>query len=266
MQYRADIDGLRALAVLPVVFYHAGFSLFSGGFVGVDVFFVISGYLITSLIYPEITSSTFTYHNFYIRRVRRLFPALFTVVIACFIPAYFWLLPQELEDFGESVASLALFSSNILFWSEAGYFATAAEMKPLLHTWSLAIEEQYYLLFPVFLLGVQRLSPQLLVPATAGLFMTSLLLASTTVYTHPEAAFYLLPSRTWELLLGSLLAMLAIQISHRWLCEILALAGIAMIAAAVFLYDASTPFPGIAALLPCLGTAMVILAGSKQPT
>jgi peptidoglycan/LPS O-acetylase OafA/YrhL len=264
--YRPDIDGLRALAVLPVVFYHAGFDWFSGGYVGVDVFFVISGYLITSLIYPEIQAGKFTYRSFYVRRIRRLFPALFVLVVACLIPAYYLLLPGELEDFGESVAALALFSSNILFWSEAGYFATAAELKPLLHTWSLAIEEQYYLLFPVLLLGIRRWSPKYILPVTLVLFTASLIWAITSLYSSPDAAFYLLPSRTWELLLGSLIAMGSVELKNRWASEASALTGVCLIVAAVLLYDNSTPFPGAAALLPCVGTALVIIAGTANAT
>ncbi len=264
--YRPDIDGLRALAVLPVVFYHAGFGAFSGGFVGVDVFFVISGYLITSLIYPQLCEGRFTFRDFYLRRIRRLFPALFVVVLACLIPAYGLLLPHELEDFGESVASLTLFASNFLFWSEAGYFATTAELKPLLHTWSLAIEEQYYLLFPLLLLGVIRWRPSAALSVTAVVFVASLLLAAIMVYSHPEATFYLLPARTWELLLGSLLAMSTLQIPTRWAGEVSAMLGVGLITLAVFTFDAATPFPGLSALLPCVGTALVISAGSNRPT
>ena len=152
MKYRAEIDGLRALAVLPVILFHAGFELFGGGFVGVDVFFVISGYLITSIIISEMGRDNFSLINFYERRARRILPALFFVMLVSIPFAWFWLTPGDLKDFGQSLIAVATFSSNILFWIESGYFATASELKPLLHTWSLAVEEQYYILFPLFLM------------------------------------------------------------------------------------------------------------------
>jgi peptidoglycan/LPS O-acetylase OafA/YrhL len=148
MDYRREIDGLRAIAVLSVVFFHAGFAGFSGGFVGVDVFFVISGYLITSLIIAEKRAGHFSLLKFYERRAWRILPALFLVIVACIPFAWWWMLPGDLQDFAQSVASISLFSSNILFWRESGYFDTATELKPLLHTLSLAVEEQYYLIFP----------------------------------------------------------------------------------------------------------------------
>ena len=150
MNYRPEIDGLRAIAVLPVLFFHAGFELFAGGFVGVDIFFVISGYLITSIILKEKLANTFTITNFYERRARRILPALFFIMF-CSIPAAFFLMtPSELKDFGLSLSATSLFGSNILFWQSSDYFAGPNELKPLLHTWSLAVEEQYYLFFPIF--------------------------------------------------------------------------------------------------------------------
>ena len=151
MKYRAEIDGLRALAVLPVIFFHAGFSLFSGGFVGVDIFFVISGYLITTIILTEILNDKFSLTNFYERRARRILPALFFVMLCCLPFAWFILAPSDLINFGQSLVAVATFSSNFFFWMDSGYFSTNAELKPLLHTWSLAVEEQYYIIFPIFL-------------------------------------------------------------------------------------------------------------------
>ena len=145
MDYRSEIDGLRALAVLPVIFFHAGFEFFSGGFVGVDVFLVISGYLITTIIISEMSENKFSILKFYERRARRILPALFFVMLVSLPFAWFWLTPKDLQDFGQSLIATSTFSSNILFWLESGYFDTAAELKPLLHTWSLAVEEQYYL-------------------------------------------------------------------------------------------------------------------------
>ena len=150
MRYRPEIDGLRAIAVIPVILFHAGFETFSGGLIGVDVFFVISGYLITSIILSEMDEGKFNLINFYVRRMRRILPALFFIMALCIPFAWMWLIPSDLKDFSQSLIAVPTFSSNILFWREIGYFQTAAQFKPLLHTWSLAVEEQYYILFPLF--------------------------------------------------------------------------------------------------------------------
>jgi peptidoglycan/LPS O-acetylase OafA/YrhL len=173
MKYRAEIDGLRALAVLPVILFHAGFEKFSGGYVGVDVFFVISGYLITTIIISEMAEDNFSILNFYERRARRILPALFFVMLACFPFAWFWLAPDDLKDFGESLFAVSIFSSNILFWLESGYFDTAAELKPLLHTWSLAVEEQFYILFPIFLILTWRFGVKEILILLLLFFLTS---------------------------------------------------------------------------------------------
>ena len=154
MEYRKEIDGLRAIAVIPVILFHAGFDRFSGGYVGVDIFFVISGYLITTIILHEKQSGNFSLVNFYERRARRILPALFFVMLISLPFAFLWLTPSNHKDFSQSLTSVAFFSSNILFWLETGYFDAASESKPLLHTWSLAVEEQYYVLFPLFLMLV----------------------------------------------------------------------------------------------------------------
>ena len=156
MKYRPEIDGVRALAVIPVILFHAGFELFSGGFVGVDVFFVISGYLITTILIEDIENKRFSLVNFYERRARRILPALFFVMLVCLPFAWMWMLPNQIKDFSQSLVAVSLFASNIQFWRESGYFEAAAELKPLLHTWSLAVEEQYYLLFPIFLVLAWR--------------------------------------------------------------------------------------------------------------
>jgi peptidoglycan/LPS O-acetylase OafA/YrhL len=265
LTYRPDIDGLRAIAVVPVVLYHAGFGFFSGGFVGVDVFFVISGYLITSIIAQEIAGGDFSIKQFYARRARRLFPALFAVLAACCIVAPMLLMPWELEDFGQSVATTAIFASNFLFFTEAGYFDGPAELKPLLHTWSLAIEEQYYLLFPGFLILIHRYMRGSYLPWILGLFITSLLLSIWSVAYASNAAFYLLPSRTWELLLGSLLVLTGFSPRHQALRELCGWTGLALIVIAVLTFTSDTPFPGAAALLPCVGTALIIVGGRGGP-
>lgn len=251
---RPEITGLRAVAVLPVMMFHAGFSAFSGGYVGVDVFFVLSGYLITSIILREHRAGTFTLASFYERRARRILPALFLVAGLCAPVAVNWMRPGELTDFGQSLVAVALFASNILFFTESGYFDGAAELKPLLHTWSLGIEEQYYLLFPLFVGLLLRFRKHWLpiAFATVGVvsFLTSLWLADAS----PAANFFLIPSRAWELMAGSLLATVGAMRAR----NSLALLGLALILGPVFLYDAGTPFPGWAALPPVLGTVLVI--------
>ena len=206
MKYRADIDGLRALAIIPVVLYHAEIDLFSCGFVGVDVFFVISGYLITLIISEEIRRERFTIVDFYERRIRRIFPALFAVILFCLIVASIFMHPEYFKNFGQSIISTTLFIANVFFWQEADYFAAAAETKPLLHTWSLSVEEQFYLFFPVILLLIDRHNQGrwmiFLLPAAA----ISLMLSMVGVNYFPSAGFYLIPMRAWELLLGSFLA------------------------------------------------------------
>ena len=156
MKYRKEIDGLRAIAVIPVILFHAGFENFSGGFVGVDIFFVISGYLITSIILSEKENGTFSLINFYERRARRIIPALFFVMLISTLFSWFWLTPSHMKDFSESLVGISFFASNILFWQETGYWGAVNELKPLLHTWSLAVEEQYYVLFPLFLMLMWR--------------------------------------------------------------------------------------------------------------
>jgi len=254
------VDGLRAVAVVPVILFHAGFSYFQGGFVGVDVFFVISGYLITSIIYREVQSGTFSLIHFYERRIRRILPALFVVSLACIPFAWLWMFPEEFKDFAQSLIAINFFASNILFWTETGYFNPASELKPLLHTWSLAVEEQFYVLFPLLLLLFRRLrTDTLFLLITLAVFL-SLGLAEFASRVEPAANFYLLPFRAWELGVG---ALLSISNGH-WqkigprTAAIFSFVGLSMIFAAVFAFDESVPFPGLWALLPVLGTALVI--------
>lgn len=266
MKYRAEIDGLRALAVVPVIFFHAGFEIFSGGFIGVDVFFVISGYLITTIITTELDRGEFSLVDFYERRARRILPALFFVMI-CSLPfAWALLMPRDLVDFSQSLIAVSTFSSNFLFWQESGYFDTSSELKPLLHTWSLAVEEQYYILFPLFLMIAWRLRKRWIVGLLIIIFAISFLAAQWGSYNKPSAAFYLLPTRGWELLLGSFSALF---LSHRNLPLSLpqknlgSILGICFIAYAIFAYEKHTPFPGAYALVPTVGTTLVILCTTR---
>lgn len=270
MDYRREIDGLRALAVLPVILFHAGFETFSGGYIGVDVFFVISGYLITTIILTELGQDKFSIVNFYERRARRILPALFLVIIACIPFAWFLLLPNDMKDFSKSLIAVSTFTSNILFWRESGYFGAAAELKPLLHTWSLAVEEQYYLLFPLFLMFFWKLGKRWVVLTLCFVFVASLAMAQWAAYATPAAAFYLLPTRGWELLIGAFTSLYLSQSNRKDFCkglsELGGWLGLALIFYAVFSYSKATPFPGFYALIPALGAALIILFATKQNT
>jgi peptidoglycan/LPS O-acetylase OafA/YrhL len=269
MKYRAEIDGLRALAVLPVILFHAGFEWFSGGFVGVDVFFVISGYLITTIIISEMAEGKFSIVNFYERRARRILPALFFVMAACLPFAWFWLVPSDLEEFGRSLIAVSTFSSNFLFWSEAGYFGGPAELKPLLHTWSLAVEEQYYILFPIFIILTWRLGIKWILIISSFIFILSLGVAQWGAYKIPSANFYLLPTRGWELLIGVFIAFYLkynIYIKSYLVNQLLSLLGFGMIIYSIVVFNASTPFPSLYALIPTIGTGLVILCATPQTT
>jgi peptidoglycan/LPS O-acetylase OafA/YrhL len=267
VRHRADIDGLRAIAVVPVVLFHAGVSRVSGGFVGVDIFFVISGYLITSLILGEMAEGRFSLASFYERRIRRIFPALFAVLAVCVVVAALLFLPRELKSFDRSLLATTFFVSNIYFYSGLGYFAAPPDTLPLLHTWSLAIEEQFYIVFPLLLSLVIAFGRRVWIGLIAALFLLSLAASIWVTRLNPDAAFYLAPMRVWELMLGALLAArLLPRIGSQAVREMLALAGIALIGYAVFAFSPATPFPGSAALIPCLGAALVIYAGEDDGT
>jgi peptidoglycan/LPS O-acetylase OafA/YrhL len=268
MKYRREIDGLRALAVIPVILFHAGFQAFSGGFVGVDVFFVISGYLITMIIISELDLGKFSIVNFYERRARRILPALFLVMIICIPFAYIWLLPSDIKAFSQSLIAVSAFSSNILFWRESGYFDTAAELKPLLHTWSLAVEEQYYVIFPLTLMLLWRLNKRWILISLAIIFFASLAIAQWASLARPTAAFYLLHTRGWELLIGAFAAFYLSKSNRKEfdksVGEIGGVVGIFLILYAIFSYDKTTPFPGLYALAPTIGALLIILFATQQ--
>jgi peptidoglycan/LPS O-acetylase OafA/YrhL len=266
MKYRREVDGLRALAVVPVMFFHAGFEVVSGGYVGVDVFFVISGYLITTILITEMEEDNYSILRFYERRARRILPAL-TAVIAVSIPVALMLLPpKELADFSDSVIAAAIFASNILFWREAGYFDAAAELKPLLHTWSLAVEEQYYILFPLFLFFIWRFGRKAVLGSLVFFFVASLALGHWAAVDKPSAAFYLLPTRGWELLIGALSAFyLKSPAADRYkrLHQPLSLIGLLMIVYAIFVFDDNIRIPGLPMLIPTAGAALIILFATE---
>ena len=268
MKYRPEIDGLRTLAVVPVILFHGGYSGFDGGFVGVDVFFVISGFLITGILAEDLAQGRFSLITFYERRARRILPALFLMVIACIPFAWAWFSPRDLVDFAQSVLSTITFWSNILFWRESGYFATEAELKPLLHTWSLSVEEQFYVLYPLLLWSVWRFGQRAVFAVLAVGLLISLGLAEWGTTSAPSAAFYLLPTRAWELMIGALAALAVRQDWVRFprgVEEVLGITGLMLIAFAVLTFDESTPFPGLLALIPTIG-ALFILLPARNPT
>lgn len=272
MKYRPEIDGLRAIAVIPVIFFHAGVSVFGGGFVGVDVFFVISGYLITKIILSEMEQGTFSLINFYERRARRILPALFLVMLVSHVFAWLWLVPGDMKDFSQSLIAVSTFSSNILFWCKSGYWDAASELKPLLHTWSLAVEEQYYILFPLFLLLVWRIGKRWILGSFMLVVGISLATAQWGAYHHPTATFYLLPTRGWELAIGACIAFYVLQrkdtfsklLSHKTVKEVVGALGLLMIGYAVFTFNESIPFPSVYTLLPTIGTGLIIVFSSSQ--
>ncbi|HWO08835.1 MAG TPA: acyltransferase family protein, partial [Polyangiaceae bacterium] len=262
IRYRADIDGLRALAVLPVVLFHGHVSALPGGFVGVDVFFVISGFLICSAIGQELNRGTFSIASFYERRCRRILPALFATFSATSVLASFVLMPPDLAAFGRSLLSSVLFASNLFFWKTSGYFDGMAELKPLLHTWSLSVEEQFYLIVPYVLMATSALCRKRFLLVLLPLALGSFALGCWALERAPSAAFYMLPTRFWEIMLGGLVGLGASTGPRaRWLREVLAATGLAAIAIAACSYSEMTPFPGVSALLPCAGGALVIYAG-----
>lgn len=263
--YRPDIDGLRALAILPVLLYHAGVPGFSGGFIGVDVFFVISGFLITSILVREIEAGTYSIGTFYERRIRRIFPALLVVVLTTVLIAPFVLLPSELARIPKEALSSLFFVANIALWRDSGYFAPDAETRPFLHMWSLGVEEQFYLFCPVALWLVFKYAYRWrAIVVGAGMF-ASLALCVWLTPVKPGASFYLIPTRAWELLAGSLLAMVSIRQAldgrEMRFGNVLAAAGLLAIVVPVHLYSGDTSFPGYAAVLPVLGSFLIIRYG-----
>jgi len=264
LKYRAEIDGLRALAVVPVILFHAGFELFSGGFVGVDVFFVISGYLITTILIEDIENKRFSIVTFYERRARRILPALFFVVISTYIIGWQFLNPFDLKEVAQSLFATSIFLSNFYFFLKTGYFDTSAELKPLLHTWSLAVEEQYYVLFPIFLILAWRFGKNRVFWMIVVMAASSLLLSEWQWRTQPTANFYLTHARAWELLSGSLAAFI---VSRNGVQKnsFLATIGLTAIVASIFAYDRGTPFPSLYTLMPVIGVVLVIL-NSHQDT
>ncbi len=253
--YRPEIDGLRAVAVLSVVLFHAGVPWLPGGFVGVDVFFVISGFLITSILLAERSTDTFTFARFYARRARRILPLLIVVCAVCVPVAVALMLPRDLKDAAASLVGAATFTLNLIAANNVGYFDRAAEAQPLLHIWSLAVEEQYYLFFPVLLAVLWRFGLRVIAGVLLALIVAGVVAAEVWLRRDPGAAFYLLPTRGWTILLGALAAMLPARPPH----QVGSLLGLGCIVVAILGFGATTPFPGLTALLPTVGAVLVIV-------
>lgn len=265
-KYRPDVDGLRAIAVISVLLYHLGVERFSGGFVGVDVFFVISGFLITGIIANAERTGSLSFASFYASRARRLLPALTVTCIAVLAAAAaFFSLPDAKRLVGSAITAM-LGASNFQFWREANYFDVAAHLKPLLHTWSLGVETQFYLLWPAELVFCIRRGNRYVIALLAITIIGSLAISQYLLATDPSGAFYLPPSRMFEFAIGAAIALIPDrQKISPAIGNALVIFGVGFIAVAVFGYDTKTPFPALAALLPCVGTAFCILGGTKSP-
>ncbi len=265
-KYRPDVDGLRAVAVCLVLLFHAGLG-FPGGYVGVDVFLVISGFLITGLIVKEQAANTFSLAEFWARRIKRIIPAATLVGVVCLAVGACILLPGDLVALSKSLVAQQLMLSNLYFWNSTGYFDGASETMPLLHMWSLAVEEQFYLFFPFLLIALRRCPQRITLSILLAIGVGSFVLSEWYVQNYPSAAFFLLPMRAWELLLGSILVYFAEPRWMRtWSRELTAWSGLALIIAASVCFGSETRFPGLSAMLPCLGTFLIIYANSSQPT
>lgn len=268
--YRPDIDGLRAIAIILVIIFHAGFSFLSGGYIGVDVFFVISGFLITSLIDKEIGENKFTFKNFYLRRIRRIIPVLVFVMILITIPAYFILFADNLEAYGRTLIHTFLSTNNLyLFLNSKDYFAENSDLVPFLHTWSLSVEEQFYLILPPFLLFIykktnyQKRNLILLI-----LCVCSLLFSIYQTNSNPKMAYFLLPARIFELLIGVCLAAYWVKLPEltKFKNNVISILGLLFIIVPAVILDKSSVFPGLNAFWPCLGTAALIFTGKTEKT
>lgn len=269
MNYRKDIDGLRSIAVSLVVLHHAEFSFVSGGYIGVDVFFVISGFLITGIIYQKLLRNEFSFSEFYVRRIRRLMPALFTMMIVTSVFALIFLFPSDLVRFGWSLLWVAFYLGNFFFWREhGGYFAENTQEAPLLHTWSLAVEEQYYIVWPLYvILGIRFLGFRIFGALTIAGFLAAIVVSEWATRNTIGAAYYLLPTRFFELMLGSLLAIFwdrLPEIRSTILLHTLSITGLVLICISAVMLTPASPFPGVNALYPSIGSGLLIYTGKSK--
>ncbi len=266
IKYRPDIDGLRAIAVLPIVLFHFRVKGFDGGFVGVDIFFVISGFLITSIIKSEIEQNKFTFKNFYLRRAKRIIPAFLPVLILLSVYGFFKLLPDKLILLSKSIISTILFVSNFFFLSELDYFGPDAHDLHLLHMWSLSIEEQFYLLFPIFLLLISKFKKRVITFTTVFIFVLSLIASIMLINYNRQLTFYILPTRAWELLLGAIIVLIPGLISKKKNISLAYVTiGLGLILYSIFTYNSEILFPGFTAVPPTVGAGFIILGGTNAP-
>lgn len=268
MNYRAEIDGLRALAVLPVILFHAGFELFSGGFIGVDVFFVVSGYLITTIIISEISEGKFSIVNFYERRARRILPALFFAILISAVAAPFFLLPDQIKDLGQSFIAIGTFLSNYFFYIELDYFNEFSKKNPLLHTWSLAVEEQFYFIFPIILLLLHRLGKKAYFILFSLILFLSFISAVILSNTNSTLAFYSLHTRAWELMAGALVSLALFYYrqfidgyiyKRQSIVSLINLSSVACLLGSFLLFSKQVMHPSYLTIIPVASTALLIL-------
>ena len=268
LQYRPEVDGLRALAVVPMILFHAGIEGFYGGYVGLDLFFVISGYLITTIIISQVNEGRFSFTNFYERRARRLLPALYFLLAVCLPFAWFWLPSADLHEFGGSLTAVSVFGSNFFFWlSNANYFAVEAEFKPLLHTWSLGLEEQFYFVYPAFLVLTWRLGIKRISILLVSIFLISFAIGvwgtQSSSFAVVSGSYYLLPTRGWQFIVGAFIAFYLLHkpyFKSHGVNESVSLLGLGMIIYGYVSFDRNTPYPSLYTLIPTIGTALVILS------
>lgn len=267
-RHRKEVDGLRSIAVLVVILYHANFAFFSGGYIGVDVFFVISGYLISSIIYKEILNNDFKFLSFYERRIRRIFPMMFTILIVTIPIAFIFYSPQELRNYFQSVLSTVTYSSNIYFWKKTGYFSQAIDSLPLIHTWSLAVEEQYYIVFPIIFVIAAKIGKWFVNVSFAFIAILSLFLCFQ-IFIGSEINFFFMPMRAWELLAGAGLSLRQSEyysdsIKRGWFYNALSFIGLGFILFASIYFDNNTLYPGPLTLIPIIGTVFLIYSLSSE--
>jgi peptidoglycan/LPS O-acetylase OafA/YrhL len=272
--YRRDIDGLRAVAVLSVIAFHVAPARFTGGFVGVDIFFVISGFLISSIIYQELESGSFSIVEFYVRRIRRIYPALFIILGCVCVGGWIFLLPSDFDSLGKQIIGGSAFVANFVLWWQSGYFSPEATLKPLLHLWSLGVEEQFYLLFPLICILLYRSkSRRGLTIAFVTVAAISMIVNVAFVSKFSAATYFLPFSRLWELFAGAGLALgmrgrldsPKDERPPRWK-QAMGMAGLILLIASVFVIDEFHPFPGWWAMMPIAGTVLAIAAGEHSWT
>jgi peptidoglycan/LPS O-acetylase OafA/YrhL len=260
--FRRDVQGLRAIAVVSVVLFHANKLIVPGGYTGVDIFFVISGFLISGIIIDELEREAFSVDGFYRKRIRRIFPALYPMMAFSLLAGYVLLSPTDFKELAQTMLGAIFFSSNLVFFHLSGYFDSSAELKPLLHTWSLGVEEQFYLFYPLMLIALWKIKKNLYIPVLLSLGSASLAMSIWMLQRHAVASFFLAPPRAFELLLGAICASRSLKIpSNQFSRDSISLIGALLILSGFFGFDALSPFPGARALVPCVGAALIIYSG-----